>query len=196
MSFLSRLSVLLALFRTPPTIIRLTKEPKSDRITLESGETIALDRTLFSVLIECGDRVEMIGTDGQHENSLIRGDVRSIDVTPVINRARKVEGVEIRERVAQIRDLMGKEDDNPPHNLSALLDELDDLLVTLEGCIAPATARPLADWHEDQGPVLWWRFPIEEPPYCGTPLDSEWTDGFYTHYTELVMPGFPKELLS
>ena len=33
-------------------------------------------------------------------------------------------------------------------------------------------ARPLAEWHEDMGPVLWWRFPICEPPYVGTPNDT------------------------
>jgi hypothetical protein len=26
-------------------------------------------------------------------------------------------------------------------------------------------------WHEDQGDVLWHKYPITEPPYCGTPLD-------------------------
>lgn len=31
--------------------------------------------------------------------------------------------------------------------------------------------RPIAEWHEDFGPVLWWRLPIDEPPYVGTPLD-------------------------
>lgn len=33
------------------------------------------------------------------------------------------------------------------------------------------TLRPLSDWHEDDGPVLWWSPPINEPPYVGTPLD-------------------------
>jgi hypothetical protein len=32
-------------------------------------------------------------------------------------------------------------------------------------------ARPFCDWREDHGNVLWWRIPISEPPYCGTPLD-------------------------
>jgi hypothetical protein len=32
-------------------------------------------------------------------------------------------------------------------------------------------ARPISEYHEDMGPVLWWRFPIEEPPYVGTPKD-------------------------
>jgi len=35
----------------------------------------------------------------------------------------------------------------------------------------PERARPLAEWHEDHGPVLWWRFPVDEPPYVGTPHD-------------------------
>lgn len=32
-------------------------------------------------------------------------------------------------------------------------------------------ARPASEYHEDMGPVLWWRFPIEEAPWVGTPLD-------------------------
>jgi hypothetical protein len=35
----------------------------------------------------------------------------------------------------------------------------------------PDTARPLNEWHEADGPVLWWAFPVNEPPYVGTPLD-------------------------
>lgn len=31
--------------------------------------------------------------------------------------------------------------------------------------------RPLSEWTEEDGDVLWWRFPIEEPPYCGSPND-------------------------
>lgn len=36
------------------------------------------------------------------------------------------------------------------------------------------TPRPFDDWHEDIGNVLWWSFPIEEPPYSGTPYDDEY----------------------
>jgi hypothetical protein len=32
-------------------------------------------------------------------------------------------------------------------------------------------ANPLKDWTEEIGPVLWWAFPVVEPPYVGTPLD-------------------------
>ncbi|TCM21498.1 hypothetical protein EDF56_101162 [Novosphingobium sp. PhB165] len=33
------------------------------------------------------------------------------------------------------------------------------------------TPRPFDVWHEDLGPVLWFRSPISEPPYFGSPLD-------------------------
>jgi hypothetical protein len=36
---------------------------------------------------------------------------------------------------------------------------------------ALTTPRPIADYHEDLGDVLWWKFPITEPPYVGTPGD-------------------------
>lgn len=31
--------------------------------------------------------------------------------------------------------------------------------------------RPLSEWSDDIGSVMWWRFPVEEPPYIGTPND-------------------------
>lgn len=37
-------------------------------------------------------------------------------------------------------------------------------------------------WHEDYGSVLWWRFPVQEPPYSGSPLDEDWP-GYHTHWT-------------
>jgi hypothetical protein len=44
-------------------------------------------------------------------------------------------------------------------------------------------ARPLDEWHEDIGPVLWWFFPMTEAPYIGSPLDCgrtvEITTRFY-----------------
>jgi len=48
-------------------------------------------------------------------------------------------------------------------------------------------ARPAEDWHEDYGEVLWWAFPIEEPPYCGSPLCSTWP-GYHTHWTPIICP--------
>lgn len=43
-------------------------------------------------------------------------------------------------------------------------------------------ARPLDDWHEDEGPVVWWKLPVDEPAWIGTPLDSDWP-GYHTHWT-------------
>lgn len=42
--------------------------------------------------------------------------------------------------------------------------------------------RPLADWHEDDGAVVWWRFLVDEPAWIGTPLDDDWP-GYHTHWT-------------
>lgn len=53
-------------------------------------------------------------------------------------------------------------------------------------------ARPLEEWHEDYGDVLWWKFPIEEPPYVGSPLDANWPD-YHTHWTPFAVPEPPKE---
>ena len=50
--------------------------------------------------------------------------------------------------------------------------------------LAPEVAIPGEQWHEDDGPVLWWRFPIVEPPYSGTPNDCDWP-GSHTHFTRL-----------
>lgn len=48
--------------------------------------------------------------------------------------------------------------------------------------------KPLDEWHEDMGPMIWWRFPIKEPPYCGSPLDEDWTDDYFTHFTPIPKP--------
>lgn len=51
-------------------------------------------------------------------------------------------------------------------------------------------ARPLADWNEDVGVTLWWRFPVEEPPYCGSPTYDDWP-GYHTHWTPILVPHEP-----
>lgn len=48
-------------------------------------------------------------------------------------------------------------------------------------------ARLAEHWNEDMGDVLWWDFPVEEPPYCGTPLDEQFPK-YKTHFTTVVMP--------
>lgn len=76
------------------------------------------------------------------------------------------------------------------------------------------TPRPLDLWHEELGDVLWWRFPIDEPPYVGTPNDLGHTveiitqdgieprvasrcniggwPGYHTHWTPIVIPEPPE----
>lgn len=54
----------------------------------------------------------------------------------------------------------------------------------LEDMIEP---QPIDEWHEDIGPCLWWKFPIEEPPYSGSPLDTDFPS-YVTHFTEIIMP--------
>lgn len=48
-------------------------------------------------------------------------------------------------------------------------------------------AKSSEEWHEEIGPVLWWAYPIKEPPYVGTPLDADWT-GYHTHWTPIIIP--------
>lgn len=54
-----------------------------------------------------------------------------------------------------------------------------------------AVARPRDEWHDDDGPVLWWWLPVRSPPYVGTPLDHDWPDLQPTHWTSLVLPVEP-----
>lgn len=81
-------------------------------------------------------------------------------------------------------------------------------------------ARPIEEYHEDMGPVLWWRFPIEEPPYCGGPNDLGYSvearmslnkydeqrsntihmmvggwPGYHTHFTTFEVPVKPPVML-
>lgn len=55
---------------------------------------------------------------------------------------------------------------------------------------AAKQALPLAEWHEDMGAVLWWRFPVDEEPWCGTPTSDGWPH-YHTHWTPLVVPDAP-----
>lgn len=57
----------------------------------------------------------------------------------------------------------------------------------LRDALAAQTMRPLDDWHEDIGPVLWWITPVCEPPWCGDPRDNDWP-GYNTHWTPLLIP--------
>lgn len=49
------------------------------------------------------------------------------------------------------------------------------------------TFRPLDEYHEDYGPVLWWRLPVIEPPHVGSMLDDDFPDDV-THWSRLPIP--------
>lgn len=46
------------------------------------------------------------------------------------------------------------------------------------------TLQPISEWTDGVGPCLWWILPIAEPPYCGTPGDSDWPE-YHTHWSRL-----------
>lgn len=103
-------------------------------------------------------------------------------------------------------------------------DQAEGIRQFKEACCAPTrlVARPIDEYHEDMGPVLWWRFPIEEPPYCGSPLDlghtveisylNGWSEkqqamrvrteriavggwpGYHTHFTTFEVPVKPPSM--
>lgn len=49
------------------------------------------------------------------------------------------------------------------------------------------TPHERAEWSEDVGPALWWRLPVTEPPYAGTPLDDDFPS-YVTHWTRIPEP--------
>lgn len=67
------------------------------------------------------------------------------------------------------------------------------ILALIERVRAAEALRNESDWHEDDGPVLWWAYDdgqlLGEPPYVGSPIDTDWP-GYHTHWTRLVVPPF------
>lgn len=55
----------------------------------------------------------------------------------------------------------------------------------------PKYARHIDEWHEDDGPVLWWRDPITEPPYVGTPDYADFDDT-YKWWSPIDTPEIPE----
>ena len=66
---------------------------------------------------------------------------------------------------------------------------MDKVVLLIEQLDEPqkVKARLAKHWDEDLGDCLWWDFPVEEPPYCGTPLDDDFPK-YKTHFTELHIP--------
>jgi hypothetical protein len=87
------------------------------------------------------------------------------------------------EKKTEVRDLLD--------GLTAARRECEELRAELDRL---ATLRPMSEWHEDCGDVLWWRVPVCEPPfYQGSPLDTDWCDveADVTHWTPIPNPKVP-----
>lgn len=57
--------------------------------------------------------------------------------------------------------------------------------------------KHFSDYHEDFGFVIWWRAPICEPPWVGSPNCDNWPFDFEEEgslwWTQLVTPDIPQE---
>lgn len=58
--------------------------------------------------------------------------------------------------------------------------------------VQACAARPLDEWNEDMGHVVWWCLHdgqwLGEPAWIGSPLSEDWP-GYHTHFTP--HPAFP-----
>ena len=45
--------------------------------------------------------------------------------------------------------------------------------------------RHIDEWYEDAGSVLWYRFPMDEPPQVSDPRDCDWVEGYYKWWLPL-----------
>lgn len=75
-----------------------------------------------------------------------------------------------------------------PFNINIMKSEIKSFIKSLEVYEEALQPKPIEEWHEDDGNVIWWKLPIEEPPYVGTPLDSDFEEEYYTHFTSILMP--------
>lgn len=90
---------------------------------------------------------------------------------------------------SQLSEFVGQK--NTSEARATIVDKLDSLVRHAEPVLR---ARPLEEWHEDHGNVVWWAWDNDrkewfgEPAYIGKPLDSDWPE-YHTHWTP--HPAFP-----
>jgi hypothetical protein len=101
-----------------------------------------------------------------------------------------------------IKDIYSKSDDFQQQYILAWIEQLEEENEKLKECVNNSAndvlnvgdemeqvrqAKPIDEWHEDMGNCLWWSFPIEEPPYSGSPLDNDFPN-YVTHFTKIIVP--------
>lgn len=79
-----------------------------------------------------------------------------------------------------------------PGSLPDLLARIKDLTYLEIDSIEERLPNAKDSWCEEDGAVLWWKFPIVEPPYVGTPFDDDFPD-YVTHWTRIKIPNQPFE---
>lgn len=95
--------------------------------------------------------------------------------------------MEMYNQIQEVKKILKSAMPGPSWVVDEFLQPLIDRLETTE---KQAEARTVDEWHEDFGDVLWWTFPVNEPPYCGSPMDMDWPD-YHTHWTPIVTPLAP-----
>lgn len=64
------------------------------------------------------------------------------------------------------------------NNLKALLDAYKEFTVLI-------TVRPASEYQDEYGDVLWWNFPVCEPPHFSSPSSSDWPGDRWSHFSRL-----------
>lgn len=91
-------------------------------------------------------------------------------------------------RIAEIRrDWKKGRGETTLNEHEAILSLAQWALREMQSTEANCAARPISEWTDDDGDVLLWRFPINEPPRVGSLLDTWWklNPHYYTHWTPL-----------
>lgn len=68
---------------------------------------------------------------------------------------------------------------------------IESLSPTVRKYLNAAIAAPIEEYSSEMASVLWWEFPVVEPPYVGHPDCCDWP-GYHTHWTPLIVPEPPE----
>lgn len=66
-------------------------------------------------------------------------------------------------------------------------EDYDMLIKSVETIEEAEKITSIDEWHEDDGECLWWKVPIIEAPYVGSPLDEMFPSDL-THFTNIIEP--------
>jgi CDGSH-type Zn-finger protein len=93
--------------------------------------------------------------------------------------------------VREQRDIYKGADLAMQEQCSVLRVEMDEMRAKAIDDAKPIPPRRLDEWNEEDGAVVWWKFPVCEPAWIGHPNCDDWPDDFYTHWTP--HPALPQE---